>query len=204
MSAQTVRFSLASDVDLLRSFKKDQRYWSIGQTVQFHFNFTPTDGAYAWIAYYTKGKFSNNVNATAKSATTIPQTLGYRNNAALLFKHISLGWKKYLKGRIDTEKTWNIYSYAGFGLMLGRVDNVHPVPVDTSIYSAPVLPGKAYFKRLTLDVGLGTERNVGADIYLYFEGRALIPTTDYPSQYLFVNENAPFTAVVNAGLRILF
>jgi hypothetical protein len=32
----------------------------------------------------------------------------------------------------------------------------------------------------------------------------LIPTTDYPSQYLFVNENAPFTASLNLGIRLLF
>jgi hypothetical protein len=68
----------------------------------------------------------------------------------------------------------------------------------------PVLSGKGNFKRLTLDLGLGLEFPVGGDIYLYFEGRALVPTTDYPSNFLFINNNAPFTGAVNAGLRILF
>ena len=204
VNGQQARFSLATDASLLHSFKKDQRYWSIGQTVHFHFHFTARSGAYAWIAYYSNGKFSNMVNATAKSTTTVPQSVSYRNKAEMLFKHVSLGWKQYLKGSFDAEKPWNLYGYAGFGLMIGHVVNAHSVIVDTSIYNVPVLSGKANFKRLTLDIGLGAEYPVGADIYLYFEGRALVPTTDYPSQYLFVNKNAPFTAAANAGFRILF
>jgi len=201
---QTARLSLATDASLLHSFKKDQRYWSIGQTVHFHFHFTAKDGAYAWVAYYSSGKFSNMVAATAKSATTIPQSVAYKNKAELLFKHVSLGWKRYLKGSFDAEKNWNLYGYAGFGLMLGHVVNAHSVSIDTSLYDVPVLSGKANFKRLTLDLGLGAEFPVGADVYLYLEGRALVPTTDYPSPYLFVNKNAPFTATANAGMRILF
>jgi len=204
VSSQTINFSLATDVSILRSFKKDQRYWSIGQTVHFHFHFTPRDGAYAWVSYYSNGKFSNNINATAKSAITVPQQVSYTNKAQLLFKHISMGWKRYLKGSFDAEKYWNLYGYTGFGLMLGHVVNTHSVNVDTSIYTVPVLPGKANFKRLTLDIGLGLEFPVGGDIFLYIEGRALVPTTDYPSQYLFINKHAPFTGAANGGLRILF
>jgi len=201
---QTARFSLATDASLLRSFKKDQRYWSIGQTVHFHFNFSARSGAYAWFAYYSNGKFSNAVSATAKSATTNPQSVSYRNKAEVQFKHISLGWKQYLKGSFDAEAGWNIYGYAGFGLMLGHIQNEHSISIDTSIYNVPVLSGKAGFKRLTLDIGLGVEYPVGAEVFIYFEGRALVPTTDYPSKYLFVNDNAPFTAVANLGVRILF
>ena len=202
--SQRAQFSLATDVSILHSFKKEQRYWSIGQTVCFHFHLTPRDGAYAWIAYYSNGKFGNTINATAKSTTTVPQSVSYRNRSELLFKHVSLGWKRYLKGNFDAEKNWNLYTYAGFGLMLGHVVNAHSVNIDTSVYTVPVLSGRANFKRLTLDIGLGAEFPVGADIYLYFEGRALVPTTDYPSQYLFINKHAPFTGAVNAGLRILF
>lgn len=191
-------------MSILRSFKKEQRYWSIGQTVHFHFHFTPTDGAYAWISYYSDGKFSNALTADAKSSTTLPQQIGYQNKAQVRFKHISFGWKRYLKGRFDSEKKWSLYGYAGFGLMMGSIVNTHSVGIDTSIYIVPVLGGKANFKRLTLDVGLGAEFPLGADIYLYFEGRALIPTTDYPSHYLFINKKAPFTGAANAGLRILF
>ncbi|MFI5129337.1 MAG: hypothetical protein ACHQFX_05070 [Chitinophagales bacterium] len=201
---QPARFSLATDASLLRSFKQDQRYWAVGQTIHFHFHFTPKDGAYAWFSYYSNGKFSNTVNATAKSGTTVPQSVSYVNKAGLVSKHISLGWRRYLKGSFDKEENWNLYSYAGFGLMLGRVDNTHSVSIDTSLYNVPVLNGKGNFKRLTLDLGLGAEFPIGADTYLYAEGRVQVPTSDYPSQYLFVNENAPLTAAINAGFRVLF
>ncbi|MDP4262787.1 MAG: hypothetical protein Q8941_09675 [Bacteroidota bacterium] len=202
--SQKPQFSLATDISLLRSFKMGQRYWAIGQTVNFNFHITPKDGAYAWISYYSPGKFNNDLLATAKSPAILPQQVNYTNSAQLKFKHISIGWKRYLKGAPDIEKKWSIYSYAGFGLMLGAVENIHLVPVDTSIYVVPVRAGKANFKRLTFDLGLGVEFPIGGDIFLYFEGRALVPTTDYPSPYLFVNENAPFCGAANAGVRILF
>lgn len=202
--SQQVQFSLATDLSILRSFKKDQRFWAIGQTVSAHFHFTPKDGAYAFLSYYTNGKFTNTLFATAKSPGTIPQRVRYDNKAELSVKHISLGWKRYVKGARDTETNFNLYGYAGFGLMLGGILNTHSTPVDTAAYVVPVLNGKANFKRLTLDLGLGIEFPLGGDVYIYMEGRALVPTTDYPSQHLFVNRNAPFTAAVNTGLRILF
>ena len=202
--SQRPQFSLASDASLLHSFKKGQRYWSIGQTVNFHFHFTAKDGVYAWLSYYSDGKFKNDLAAVAKQSTTIPKQVNYRNSAQLRFKHISIGWKKYLEGSFNAENEWSFYSYAGFGLMMGRIINNQSVAVDSGIYIVPVLSGKANFKRLTLDLGLGTEFPVGADVYLYFEARALVPTTDYPSKYLFINRRAPFTASANAGLRILF
>lgn len=202
--SQQVQFSLATDLSGLRSFKKGQQYWAIGQTVHLHFHITPRDGAYAWISYFSNGKFKNEINAIAKSPATTPQQIAYRNEAEMRFKHISLGWRRYLKGTPDAEKTWNLYGSAGFGLMLGRIFNRHSVIIDTSNYVVPVRSGKANFKRLTLDLGLGTETPVGGDIFLYFEGRVLVPATDYPSKYLFINNNAPFTGSANLGVRILF
>ena len=202
--AQSTRFSIATDLGLQRSFKNEQRYWAGGHTIQAQFHFAPKDGAYAWISYYTNGKFSNNVTATAKSAATLPQQINYVNNAVMRFKQISIGWKKYLKGAFNIEKGWNIYGYAGFGLLLGRVDNSHSVPIDTVVYNVPVRRGKANFKRLTLDLSLGWEAPLGADIFIYAEGRAWIPTTDYPSKYIFVNDNAPLVGMFNVGVRILF
>ncbi|MBL7744340.1 MAG: hypothetical protein JNN00_12765, partial [Chitinophagaceae bacterium] len=61
--SQAQQFSLATDVNVLRSFKKDQRFWAIGQTVHGHFHFTTKDGAYAWISYYSNGQFRNDVVA---------------------------------------------------------------------------------------------------------------------------------------------
>lgn len=197
------QFSLATDLSILRSFKKSQRYWAVGQTVHLHFHFTPKDGAYAWISYYSEGRFRNEASAPAKSPLTVPQFIPYTNTAAMRIKQVSLGWKHYMKGGANRERGINSYGYAGFGLMLGRVINTHSVSVDTSQYTLPVEAGKANFKRLTLDLGLGAEVHLGADIYLYAEGRGLIPTTDYPSTHLFVNDNAPFTATANIGFRIL-
>ena len=198
------KFSLATDASAVRSFKQDQRYWAYGQTVNFHFHFSPQNGAYAWICYSSLGRFTNLVTADAKSSTTVPQQVSYINWAQMRYNHISVGWKRYLKGSFDSENGWSLYGYAGFGLMFGRVSNTQSVPVDSSLYVVPVLAGEGRFKRLTFDVGLGAETPLGADIFIYFEGRTLIPTTDYPSPYLFVNQNAPFTASLNLGLRLLF
>ena len=202
-SGQT-QFSIASDLGLQRSFKKGQQYWAGGPTIQVQFHFSPKDGAYAWISYYTNGKFSNNVIASAKSTTTLPQQINYINNAVMRFKQISIGWKKYLKGAFNAEEKWNIYGYAGFGLIMGRVDNTHSVPIDTSVYNVPVRSGKANFKRLTIDLGIGWEVPLGGDTFFYAEGRVWIPTTDYPSKFIFVNDNAPLVGMINAGIRILF
>ncbi len=202
--SQTVRFSLATDVSVVRSFKDEQRYWSLGQTITGHFNFSPKDGIYTWFVYYGNGKFSNQLTATAKDTSTIPQQQGYVNHALLRYQHFSTGWKHYLKGASDIENGWSLYAYAGFGLMFGYVENTHSVAIDSAVYSIPVWKGNARFKRLTFDLGLGYEIPVGGDVFFYMEGRVLVPTTDYPSNYLLVNENAPLTGSVSAGLRLLF
>jgi hypothetical protein len=197
-------FSLASDFTVLRSFKKQQQFFAVGQTIAGHFHITPKEGVYVWLAYCTNGKFNNDINATAKSALTVPQEITYNNRSTLKFQHISVGWKHYLKGSSNAESKWNLYGYAGFGLMFAQVVNTQSPGVDSSDYTLPVFPGKANFKRLTFDLGLGYEMPLGGDVFLYAEGKTLIPTTDYPSDHLFINNNAPFTASVNLGLRILF
>ena len=118
--------------------------------------------------------------------------------------HISLGWKHYFIGAFDEETGFNLYGYAGFGLMMGKVENIPSYPVDTAAYAIPVINGIGHFKRMTLDLALGIEVPFGGDLYAYFEGRTLVPTTDYPSPYLLVNDNAPFTIAANLGIRILF
>ena len=198
------QFSIATDLGLQRSFKKEQQYWAGGHTVHAHFHFTPKDGAYAWISYYSVGKFSNNVTATAKSATTVPQQVNYVNKAEMRFKHFSIGWKRYLKGNCSIDEGWSLYFYTGLGILLGKVTNTHSVAIDTNVYKVPVRSGKANFKRLTLDLGLGWETPIGADVFFYTEGRVWVPTTDYPSKFIFVNKNAPLVAMLNFGLRILF
>lgn len=202
--AQTPLFSIATDMNLQRNFKKGQQYWAIGHTIQGQFSFTPKDGIYVWASYYSDGKFSDDLTATAKLPSTLPQQVPYRNDAQMRFKQVSTGWKKYLVGSFTAEEGFNIYGYAGFGLVLGRVINTHSENIDTSVYHVPVKNGKANFKRLTLDLGLGWEVPLGGSIYLYAEGRTWIPASSYPSSYLFLNKNAPMMGMFNAGLRILF
>ena len=202
--AQQTRLSFSTDVTVLRSLRKQQHFWSLGQTVTGHFHFFPKDGAYVWLVYYNNGKFHNNLSATAKQPLTTPQDLPFKNNASMTFKQISLGWKHYLKGAFNTENKWNLYATAGWGLMLGRITNTHSVSIDTADYYVQVLEGKANFKRLTVDFSLGYEKPLGADVFMYLEGRALLPITDYPSNYIYIYNNAPLIASVNLGFRILF
>ncbi|HVT85076.1 MAG TPA: hypothetical protein VHD35_07720 [Chitinophagaceae bacterium] len=201
--AQQAHLNIATDFDFLHSFKKEQRYWAVGQTVQTQFNFTGKEGLYVWLSYYSNGKFHNNLAAIAKSSTINPQQINFVNNAIMRYKQVSIGWKHYLKGAFDNENSWNLYGYAGFGLMLGRIENSYSTIIDTVKYSVPVNKGKANFKRLTLDLGLGWEIMLGSGVYFYNEARVEIPTTDYPSPYLFVNRNAPLVASINCGIRIL-
>ena len=202
--SQQPKLSISNDLGLQHSFKKEQRYWAGGHTIHLHVHFTPKEGAYSWISYYSVGKFSNDIMASAKLPATSPQQINYVNKAEMRFKQFSLGWKHYLKGAFNSEDKWNLYGYAGFGLMLGRVVNNHSLTIDTFLYNVPVQSGKANFKRLTLDLGLGWEVPLSSDIFFYNEARVWIPTTDYPSNYLLVNKNAPLVASLNFGIRILF
>ncbi len=204
LQAQTTRFSMATDLSVQHSFKKEQRFTVIGQTTYLHIHVTPMDGFYASFAYYSNGKFSNNLTAPAKSVSTIPTQISYVNNANMRLKEFSMGWKKYLLGNAMTDKGINIYASAGFGLMLGRVENRHSVDIDTAVYDVPVLKGRANFKRLSIDPGIGVDRYIGADIYIYAEGRVWIPTDGFPSRYIYINDRAPWTGMVSLGLRVMF
>ena len=201
-----IRVSLSTDISLQRNFKKEQRFWAFGQDVVVNWHFTPKGGAYASVTYYSNGKFKNSLSASAKSSSTLPQEIFFTNKAQVRLIQISLGWKHYLVGTNDAESKWNLYSITGFGLIFGEATNIYSTTIDTSLYNAPLQPinGNGHFKRLTLDLGLGLEVPLGGDIYFYSEGKIWIPTTGYPSKYLFVNNNAPFAAMATAGLRILF
>ena len=200
------RVSLSTDISLQRNFKKEQRFWAFGQDVVVNWQFTRRGGTYASVTYYSNGKFKNPLSASAKSPTTLPQEIFFTNRAWVRLVQISLGWRHYLVGTNDAESKWNLYTITGFGLIFGEATNIYSTTIDTSLYNAPQQPvnGNGHFKRLTLDLGLGVEVPLGGDIYFYSEGKVWIPTTGYPSKYLFVNNNAPFAAMATAGLRILF
>jgi hypothetical protein len=197
-------FSIASDVSIQRNFKKEQLYWALGHTTNAIFHLTPKDGIYLWFAYYSNGRFNNNLTAVARSPLTAPQQVSYLNSARMRLKQFSVGWRKYLRGSPDAETGYNIYGYAGFGLLLGRMDNSHSVSIDTVLYNVPVLSGKANFKRLTVDLGIGWEIPIGGDFYFFTEGKVWVPASNYPSKYIFVNNNAPYVAMLGTGIRIVF
>ena len=197
--------SVATDGSLLRNFNEGQKFWAFGQTVQLNVHFSKKEALYAWISYYTNGRFKNNFTAIAKDPATVPQQTAYTVYTGLRFRQLSLGWKHFFIGAFDSEQIWNAYGYAGFGLLFGKADNRYSQTGDTSLYfiESPAA-GSGAFKRLTFDLGLGTEFPLGTDVFMYTELRTWIPTTDYPSPYLYNNSGKfPSAAAVNLGLRIV-
>lgn len=200
------QFSVATDGSLLRNLNKQQKFWAFGQTVQV--NLYPggkKNAVYAWISYYTTGKFKNNFTATAKDPLTNPLQIFYTAHTDLRYRQLSVGWKHYFKGAYDSENIWNFYGYTGFGLLLGKASNSYNTPVDSSQYLIPQpMEGSSAFKRLTIDAGLGTEFPLGTAVFVYTEARTWIPTTHYPSPYLYKsNYDIPAIVAFNLGLRVL-
>jgi hypothetical protein len=198
------RLSVAPNLSVMRNFSPQQKFWSLGETVQFDFHFNKKQSAYAWITYFTAGKFKNNFTATAKSVNTLPAVVPFKASAKWRSNEVSLGWKHYFKGSFDTETGYNIYGIAGFGLMFAKVENVFSPVIDTSNYSTPTLAGNSEFSRLTIDLGAGIEFPIGGNFFLYGDLRTWIPTSDYPSPYLHNNKNVPLPFIVGGGMRILF
>jgi hypothetical protein len=198
--------NIRTDLSVLRSFKEGQRFWSFGQNIVAEWDVTSRDGPYISLCFYKTGKFDNSLVTTAKSSTTSPAEIAFTNKAEMKLHQYSLGWKHYLVGNFEQETKWNLYTITGFGLLFGTSKNTYSTVIDTSLYYSPTQPeeGSGHFKRLTLDLGLGWEIPLSAAAYIYAEGKIWIPTTDYPSKFLLVNDNAPLIAVVGVGLRILF
>jgi len=197
---------VATDGSFLRNLNRYQKFWSFGQTVQL--NFYPAgerNAVYTWISYYTAGKFKNNFAATAKDPLTSPSEIDYSVHTSMRYRQLSVGWKHYFKGSYRSESIWNIYGLAGFGLLLGQVTNSFNKEIADSLYTIPQpIEGKAPFKRLTFDAGIGTEFPLGSAVFVYTEARTWIPTSHYPSKYLYQdNYNIPGILSVNVGLRVL-
>jgi hypothetical protein len=197
-------WSIATDLNAIRSFKTDQRYWSAGLTIRGEAHITKKDGPYAWVSYFIPGKFRNNLLAEAKSTATIPQTIAFRNQANMSIKEFSIGWKHYFKGDAYKEGTWNLYGMAGFGIIGGKIKNIFQTVIDSSLYDTPIINGESRFKRLTIDLGAGWETLVSGDLYLYNELKLWIPTTDYPNKYLLANNYTPLIASFHIGIRVYF
>lgn len=201
-----VKFSLATDLSYLHNFDKQQRFSVFGQTLQGNWHLDKKNTFYTRVNYYAKGKYNSNLSATAKSVSTLPQSISVSNNTEMSLKIFSVGIKRYLVGYYDKLEKFNLYGSAGFGLIFGAATNNFSVPVDTSIYIVQnnIASGSGNFKRLTFDITGGWEIPVGYEIFLFTEARLHIPTSDYPSNYLLKNDHAPFTGSLNLGFRILF
>jgi len=204
LKAQPV-FSIATDATVLRSLSTQQHFFAVGQTVTGNIHFTKKESGYAWITYYTYGKFKNSATAIANNSTIYPPAVHYTIHSRMRYRQISIGWKHYFRGSYNENLNWNLYGLAGFGLLLGNAENTFNSFVDTALYTAPFHPtaGAGVFKRLTFDMGLGTEIPLGTSIYLYTELRTWLPASDYPSPYLINNSNVPLSLIVCGGLRVL-
>ena len=202
-SAQ-VEFSVGTGVTGLRNFSPQQQFWAIGQTVQTNFHFSPKQSAYAWLDYYTEGRFRNQTTATAKSSGTIPQQIPYAAIGHLTYRHFSLGWKHYFKGAYNAEKDFNIYGIAGFGFLFAKVRNTVSTSIDTTTYNVQPMIGEDKVKKLTLDLGLGGEMPLGGNFFIYSDARAWLPASSNPSPYLLNQRNVPLAFMLSAGVRVLF
>jgi len=204
-AAAQMRASLGADFMILRNFSAHQHYMTIGQTIRGEWKGNNMRiPVYAWFGYTNLGKFENKGTAMAINPATSPQQIAFTNHAEMRHSHLSLGLKPYLKGAWDAEEGWNLYGYAGLGILMAKVNNHFKPAIDTSQYSAPVASGTGRFKRLSLDLGLGFEMPVGGDLFLYGEAKTAIPVSAYPSEFLFNNKYNPLAGSIGVGVRVLF
>jgi len=200
------RFSLASDVSLLRNFDGQQKFTAVGQTIIPQWHFDKKNTLYLWFSYHSNGKYRSTLTATAKSPSTIPQSFNFTNNSEMRLRQFSAGLKRYFIGDYEKSSDFNLYGMAGFGLIFGNASNNFSTAVDTALNTVQngVVQGSGDFKRLTFDITGGAEFPVAFEIYIYTEIRLYIPTTSYPNNYLLKNSSAPFVGTINLGLRIPF
>lgn len=202
--AQAPSFSLATHFSVLRNFTAKQKFWVKGQQVQANIHFSPRQTAYASIEYYTDGKFRNNFTATAKQASSSPQTFSFTANGTMRYRELSLGLKHYFKGNYSSEDGINIFGTAGFGFLFARITNIFSPSFDTTVYSSPIVAGKGIVKRLSFDASLGAETHVGGPIYLFGTVRTWLPASYQPSRYLHDSNRMPLSVMGGIGVRVLF
>ena len=197
-------FSVGTDLSVLRSFNRNQQFTAVGQTVHGALHLKPRESVYASISYFTGGKFRNTLTALAYNPATTPQRLEYESRSTVRYRNLSFGLKHYFKGSYSNDSTWNLYGSAGFGLVFGEAENSHGRSIDTARYEIPpkAIAGTGEFKRLTLDLTLGVETQIGAGFYIYGEARTWLRASEFPSPYLF-NKKAPNVGILSGGLRIL-
>jgi len=195
---------LITDISLLHNGSRNARFTTVGQTIGAQFHLTQKTGAYVHVSYYVNGSFRNNSVATPKDTAGAAIGLPFSSRSKLGYRGLSVGYKQFLRGSYDNERSWNIYATAGFGLLSGSIENIFDRVIDSSIYVVPgVTAGSGRFTRLTFDVALGAEKAMAAGFFLYGEVRTWLRASSYPSPYL-PNNNVPSVLLLNGGVRILF
>ncbi len=196
--------SVGTDIGLLRNFAKEQKFWSLGQTLVGNLHFAPKHSGYLLFTYFIPGKFSNEFTAVARDAATNPQQVQYRVNSSWALREFSVGYKYFFLGRFDAETGLNIYGQAGLGLMFAKAEN--NAVLDTVLYAPAPRPliGSNKFNRLNLDLAIGGEVPLGGSIFIYSDLRTWINTSSYPSAVFHNEENATFPLMLHLGVRLLF
>lgn len=203
LSAQE-NISAATGVSVLRNFSPQQTFNAVGHTVQAVIHFTPKQSAYAWVEYYTEGKFKNNFTATARLALAQPQQIALQATGRLSYRHFSLGWRHYFRGGYAEEKGVSLYGLAGFGFLFAGVRNEFSPAIDTTQYKVGTKSGEGNVHKLTFDLGLGAEKLLGGQIYGFADLRSWLPASGNPSPYLHNQRDVPLPFMLSAGVRVLF
>lgn len=196
-------FSVATGFSMLRNLSPQQTFWALGQTFQTTFHFSERQSAYAWIDYYTEGKFRNNFSAAARSPLLLPQQQSFTATGRLRYQHFSLGWKHYFRGGYAEEKQLSVYGLAGFGFLFARVRNNFSVEIDTTLYTVPVRAGEGKVRKLTFDLGLGADWPLSSSVFLFGEARTWLPASSNESPYLHNQRNVPLPLLLSAGVRVV-
>ena len=202
VSAQ-LNFGIATGISVLHNLSPQQKFWAAGQTIHGLLHFSAKHSLYASIDYYTKGKFTNQFNATAKSAGTAPQQIDFLVTGRPSFRQMSIGWKHYFKGRYDSETGINLYAQAGFGLLFSQMENDFSTNIDTAQYHVPLQPGEGNFRKLSFDLGFGAEYTLGGNFFVFADTRTWLPASGYPSPYLHNQKNVPLSVMLSVGFRVL-
>ncbi len=201
-----VKFSFATDASLLRNFDGKQPFTVFGQSIHAQWHMDDLSTIYSFLTYHLDGKYKSKLVAMAKQPSTVPATINFTNSSAMRLRQISIGLKRYFAGTYKTLESFNIYALGGFGLIIGSATNNFSSAIDTTQYLVQnnIINGTGKFKRLSFDLGLGFEVPVGYELFLFSEVRIHIPTSEYPSNYLLKNNNAPLLGSINLGVRLLF
>ncbi|MGZ5255982.1 MAG: hypothetical protein ACXWCT_16360, partial [Flavitalea sp.] len=196
----------ATDGALMRNFSPRQKFWAFGQTVIADFHLSKKESVYAWLSYFSPGRFNNRFSAPAFDPFTTPASVSFKVNGVWENREVSVGWKHYFIGGFNEERNWSVYGRAGFGLMFNGASNSYVPIVDTNVYDVSSVPliGESRFNRLTIDLATGIEIPFGGNFYFYSELRTAIPSSDYPAPVLHYNKNVPMPLILAAGLRVSF